>query len=858
MRSTVEALQRSREKLIPQTPKSQANTYAVVVPGVRVSSGLNRIDALEAYEVAQTENPLCGVYLYENTKLIAFEEPEFIRERLAESERRFKSLRYFDYDVVVYSQLRESDGFNLYEFYGDVVKECARKGYPVVSLTETINILEKFHFAVVGDMPSTFSVVLKEEDYKIVSEEGEETVTGFNDEDARKKAKEKMGDKKFSVFNKNNEEILVSEGAIKEALKLDWKKETETENSVTYTARGGGYDNNTVTVNRQHKRYKITLQQGPLNPNTTPYMDEKQAEAHLKNAFGIDLPASIKFQESLGESVTVTPTGDKNENNYPIYRDEEGKLYYDLSFGKEERPDLHMVDETGEISGPVFDFKVVDDDNETTYDDARTDSRPIVQSVSKSVMSSDGEGFDGSYEDFQNASLEEIMGKAPMTFDEVVQAYRPLLGGNTSELDEFLSDEENHTVDSLFEWLAKARDKAFDFRDNTYNWGWWGPTMHFGFVVTDLDSADDMYSEGILFLNLHAGGDVRGNYYPAEAFKVESYADEAPWYNYSLTVDIETDKGGVTLEAEGNEAYYWRVIADNLPETLEDKSYTSDELEDVLNFEEESHDLWESREFKRVGKLTEDKYNYTIDLSSGDWDVKIDPAQNYGYFEYTGGTNEGPEIQGGLWFNELDLQDYDGVYKLPKAVVDILKGAGYTGEEVWEFKEATGYAIRTREGGGRNSNVWSDKNRPDPKPQYDPLTKIGSKDGYDFYLGETPCGDKVYRIVPEGSEAPTMGYRQPNRAEREIYKNFKAVVQFEESLLREYAQDDRPLSDLGLETFEDDDLMGIRDIETGNIVVPADYAWVDNVYHSGTMMVSVRHPNNDRGAVELYFEDEED
>lgn len=63
---------------------------------------------------------------------------------------------------------------------------------------------------------------------------------------------------------------------------------------------------------------------------------------------------------------------------------------------------------------------------------------------------------------------------------------------------------------------------------------------------------------------------------------------------------------------------------------------------------------------------------YTETLEQGCWEVKISPTTQYGYFENvkTGGG-------GGLWFDGPELVDYDGVFELPKDVVDMLAGAGY-------------------------------------------------------------------------------------------------------------------------------------------------------------------------------------
>jgi len=63
---------------------------------------------------------------------------------------------------------------------------------------------------------------------------------------------------------------------------------------------------------------------------------------------------------------------------------------------------------------------------------------------------------------------------------------------------------------------------------------------------------------------------------------------------------------------------------------------------------------------------------YTENLEKGNWEVKISPTTQYGYFE-----NVKTGSGGGLWFDGPELVDYDGVFELPKDVVDMLSGAGY-------------------------------------------------------------------------------------------------------------------------------------------------------------------------------------
>lgn len=67
------------------------------------------------------------------------------------------------------------------------------------------------------------------------------------------------------------------------------------------------------------------------------------------------------------------------------------------------------------------------------------------------------------------------------------------------------------------------------------------------------------------------------------------------------------------------------------------------------------------------------KYNFDVNLSTERYTIEIDTAESYGYFQdNTTGT------EGGLWFDGMELVDYDGVAVLPKQVEDALKANGYS------------------------------------------------------------------------------------------------------------------------------------------------------------------------------------
>ena len=77
-------------------------------------------------------------------------------------------------------------------------------------------------------------------------------------------------------------------------------------------------------------------------------------------------------------------------------------------------------------------------------------------------------------------------------------------------------------------------------------------------------------------------------------------------------------------------------------------------------------------------------YNFDIKLHEGNFDIQIDTAACYGYFEHD---ELGDECGGGLWFEihsapdlvgrVLYLIDYDGVAVLPGSVSKALRDNGF-------------------------------------------------------------------------------------------------------------------------------------------------------------------------------------
>lgn len=72
------------------------------------------------------------------------------------------------------------------------------------------------------------------------------------------------------------------------------------------------------------------------------------------------------------------------------------------------------------------------------------------------------------------------------------------------------------------------------------------------------------------------------------------------------------------------------------------------------------------------------EYNFDKKIKTKHFDVQIDTASHYGYFEHD---ELGDECGGGLWFEGKELVDYDGVFALPREVGETLREHGYTVDE---------------------------------------------------------------------------------------------------------------------------------------------------------------------------------
>jgi len=73
---------------------------------------------------------------------------------------------------------------------------------------------------------------------------------------------------------------------------------------------------------------------------------------------------------------------------------------------------------------------------------------------------------------------------------------------------------------------------------------------------------------------------------------------------------------------------------------------------------------------------------YDKKATSEKYEISISSEKQYGYFEHN---YFGDELGGGLWFENNELVDYDGVYTLSEEVIEKIESLGFVVED--SFKE---------------------------------------------------------------------------------------------------------------------------------------------------------------------------
>jgi hypothetical protein len=74
-------------------------------------------------------------------------------------------------------------------------------------------------------------------------------------------------------------------------------------------------------------------------------------------------------------------------------------------------------------------------------------------------------------------------------------------------------------------------------------------------------------------------------------------------------------------------------------------------------------------------------HDFTTNIDTENFEIRVSESTQYGYFEHN---TLGDECGGGLWFIGDELVDYDGVFQLPKEVVEALRNHGFLLDDAYD------------------------------------------------------------------------------------------------------------------------------------------------------------------------------
>ena len=199
--------------------------------------------------------------------------------------------------------------------------------------------------------------------------------------------------------------------------------------------------------------------------------------------------------------------------------------------------------------------------------------KPKVESIHKYALSSD-KGKEVDYDKFVRLTDADVFAQQKSLS---VQQVKDIL--NDLEPDEELDKLDD--MDDIVEYLSEA---GIIKKGNTYNQSFWGNAIEYG--VMGIGKSD---GEQLIFLSMHIGGDVRGNYTKWKAYKYE-HMEDAPFYQWNLIVEIKTNKGDIRLQSEGDEAYHFIVERDETGTWEENDGIKHPDLAEKLDMG--GKDIW--------------------------------------------------------------------------------------------------------------------------------------------------------------------------------------------------------------------------------------------------------------------------
>jgi len=259
---------------------------------------------------------------------------------------------------------------------------------------------------------------------------------------------------------------------------------------------------------------------------------------------------------------------------------------------------LEILQDAGKIDSPLADnmFSGIDklqdnlDNLRNKYREELRTSRQFangggvedkikVTKLDKVVQHYDGKTWElDKYPAYTGGSAKEWINKYPLDLEDAKALVFELAGDEAYDYEDEINDAKD--FDELKEILWENDFKNYQ-RDNTYNQSWWGGAVEWSALTEN----GDAYDRALVFVELHQGGDVRGNYGETKAFELEPLADEFPPYLARLTYYLDTPEGTLTLDTEDMEGYTLVVVEDQTG-TYEEGDYVKlDELEKRFDLE---------------------------------------------------------------------------------------------------------------------------------------------------------------------------------------------------------------------------------------------------------------------------------
>lgn len=175
----------------------------------------------------------------------------------------------------------------------------------------------------------------------------------------------------------------------------------------------------------------------------------------------------------------------------------------------------------------------------------------------KKLHELDGETFAENFEFLTNKAT--VVDKLESSFDFVVPR-----------------DIKENGIGHIAEWFYDNFHDKYE-ADNSYNWGYYGPTFHFIYIP----------KAGISFFRMHGGGDVRGGYKEWKAVKGSIVKATNHWFT---SVNVETNQGEFKFDVQGIEGYEVRIIFDNTGTFEKGETIKGDDLRERLEYPEDEYD----------------------------------------------------------------------------------------------------------------------------------------------------------------------------------------------------------------------------------------------------------------------------